>query len=77
MCIRDSDYIDREANASLAGGEMKRIEIAMVLARKTPLTIFDEPEAGIDLWSFGNLIDVFADLRRETEGSVLIISRCV
>ena len=72
LCPRD--YIDREANASLSGGEMKRIEIAMVLARKTPLTIFDEPEAGIDLWSFGNLIDVFADLRRETEGSVLIIS---
>lgn len=57
MCAKD--YIDREVNASLSGGELKRIEIATVMARKTKLTLFDEPEAGIDLWSFKNLIDVF------------------
>ena len=72
LCARE--YIDREVNASLSGGEMKRIEIAMVIARKTPLTLFDEPEAGIDLWSFQNLIDVFKRLRKEIHGSVLIIS---
>lgn len=69
-----NDYLDREVDVSLSGGEVKRIEIATILARQGSLMIFDEPEAGIDLWSFGNLIDVFADLRRETEGSVLIIS---
>lgn len=53
---------------------MKRIEIAMAIARKTPLTLFDEPEAGIDLWSFQNLIDVFKRMRKEIQGSVLIIS---
>ena len=68
------DYIDREVNASLSGGEIKRIEIAVVLARRTRLTIFDEPEAGIDLWSFNSLIDVFRRLRSEICGSVLIIS---
>ena len=57
MCARD--YIDREVNASLSGGELKRIEIATILARGTKLSVFDEPEAGIDLWSFGNLIKVF------------------
>ena len=57
LCAKD--YIDREVNASLSGGELKRIEIATVMARKTKLTLFDEPEAGIDLWSFKNLIDVF------------------
>lgn len=72
LCARE--YIDREVNASLSGGEMKRIEIAMVIARKTRLTIFDEPEAGIDLWSFQNLINVFQKLRSEIQGSVLIIS---
>lgn len=72
LCPRD--YIDREVNASLSGGEIKRIEIAMVMARMTKLTIFDEPEAGIDLWSFNNLINVFQKLRREIQGSVLIIS---
>ena len=72
MCAKD--YIDREVNASLSGGELKRIEIATVMARKTKLTIFDEPEAGIDLWSFNNLIDVFKNLRKEINGSMLIIS---
>ena len=72
LCAKN--YIDREVNASLSGGEIKRIEIAMVMARKTRLTIFDEPEAGIDLWSFNNLIEVFKKLRREINGSVLIIS---
>ena len=72
LCSKD--YIDREVNASLSGGEIKRIEIAMVLARKTKLTIFDEPEAGIDLWSFNNLIDVFKKLRQEIHGSIIIIS---
>ncbi|MBC8570747.1 ABC transporter ATP-binding protein [Zongyangia hominis] len=72
LCAKD--YIDREINASLSGGEIKRIEIAMVMARKTRLTIFDEPEAGIDLWSFNNLIDVFQRMRREIRGSIVIIS---
>ena len=72
LCARD--YIDREVNASLSGGEIKRIEIATVMAGKNKLTIFDEPEAGIDLWSFNNLIDVFKNLRKEINGSMLIIS---
>ncbi|WP_100066092.1 ABC transporter ATP-binding protein [Miniphocaeibacter massiliensis] len=69
-----ADYINRELNDSLSGGEMKRIEIAMLMARKVKLSIFDEPEAGIDLWSFNNLIDVFKKLRIETNGSIIIIS---
>lgn len=72
LCARD--YVDREVNASLSGGEIKRIEIATVMARKTKLSIFDEPEAGIDLWSFNNLIEVFRDMRREINGSIIIIS---
>lgn len=72
LCAQE--YIGREVNASLSGGEIKRIEIAMALARKARLTIFDEPEAGIDLWSFNHLIDVFQKLRSETDGSILIIS---
>ncbi len=72
LCARD--YIDREINASLSGGELKRIEIAMVLARGTRLSIFDEPEAGIDLWSFQNLIRVFEKMYEQTRGSILIIS---
>ena len=72
LCARD--YIDREINASLSGGELKRIEIAMVLARGTKLSIFDEPEAGIDLWSFQNLIRVFEKMYEQTKGSILIIS---
>ncbi len=72
LCARD--YIDRELNASLSGGELKRIEIAMVLARGTKLSIFDEPEAGIDLWSFQNLIRVFEKMHAQTKGNILIIS---
>ncbi|MBO4921680.1 MAG: ATP-binding cassette domain-containing protein [Lachnospiraceae bacterium] len=68
------DYINREINASLSGGELKRIEIAVTIARGTKLTIFDEPEAGIDLWSFSNLIKVFEDLKKKTMGSIMIIS---
>ena len=72
LCAKD--YVSREVNASLSGGELKRIEIATVLARKTKLTLFDEPEAGIDLWSFQNLIRVFEKLHEEIHGSILIIS---
>ncbi|MBE7077222.1 MAG: ATP-binding cassette domain-containing protein [Clostridiales bacterium] len=72
MCARD--YIDREVNASLSGGELKRIEIATILARGTKLSIFDEPEAGIDLWSFNNLIRVFEKMHEKTKGNILIIS---
>lgn len=72
LCARE--YIDREVDGSLSGGEIKRIEIAMVLARQTALSIFDEPEAGIDLWSFSSLIDVFQEMRRELKGTLLIIS---
>jgi Fe-S cluster assembly ATP-binding protein len=72
LCARD--YINREINASLSGGELKRIEIATVLARETPFSVFDEPEAGIDLWSFNNLISVFEKMRDKCKGSILIIS---
>ena len=72
LCAKD--YINREVNASLSGGELKRIEIATVLARGTRLSVFDEPEAGIDLWSFQNLIAVFERMRETTKGTVLIIS---
>lgn len=72
LCARD--YIDRELNDSLSGGEMKRIEIATILARGTEMSIFDEPEAGIDLWSFQNLIRVFEKMHNETHGNILIIS---
>lgn len=72
LCARD--YLDRELNASLSGGELKRIEIAMTLARGTKLSVFDEPEAGIDLWSFQNLIHVFENMYEQTRGSILIIS---
>ncbi len=72
LCAKD--YIDREVNASLSGGELKRIEIATLLARNTDFSLFDEPEAGIDLWSFQNLIHVFEILREQTQGSVMIIS---
>lgn len=72
LCARD--YIGREVNASLSGGELKRIEIATVLARGTKLTVFDEPEAGIDLWSFNNLINVFENMYKSIKGSILIIS---
>lgn len=72
LCAKD--YVQREVNASLSGGELKRIEIATVLARQTEMSIFDEPEAGIDLWSFQNLIRVFEHMREITSGSILIIS---
>ena len=73
LCARD--YIHREVNASLSGGELKRIEIATVLARAPKLAIFDEPEAGIDLWSFQNLIEVFKNMRANiSDSSILIIS---
>ena len=72
LCAKD--YINREVNASLSGGQLKRIEIATVLARGTKLSVFDEPEAGIDLWSFQNLISVFERMRENTKGSILIIS---
>lgn len=72
LCARE--YIDREVNATLSGGEIKRIEIATVLMRHSRLSVFDEPEAGIDLWSFNNLISVFQDLRSTLRGSMIIIS---
>ena len=72
LCARD--YINRELNDSLSGGEMKRIEIAMILARSTALSLFDEPEAGIDLWSFQSLISVFEKMNEKTNGNILIIS---
>lgn len=72
LCARD--YVDREVNGSLSGGELKRIEIAMIMARGTSFSIFDEPEAGIDLWSFQNLIRVFEKLHEKTAGSIVIIS---
>jgi Fe-S cluster assembly ATP-binding protein len=72
LCAKD--YINREVNASLSGGELKRIEIATVMARSTALSIFDEPEAGIDLWSFNNLIKVFEKMHEKIGGSIMIIS---
>ena len=71
LCARD--YIDREVNASLSGGELKRIEIATVLARGSRLSVFDEPEAGIDLWSFQNLIEVFQNMRKNIRDSSIVI----
>ena len=69
-----ADYIDREADSSLSGGEMKRIEIASILARGSKLMIFDEPEAGIDLWSFAKLTDTFRYIREKREATIIIIS---
>ena len=71
LCARA--YIDREINSSLSGGELKRIEIATLLARKTKLSVFDEPEAGIDLWSFQNLIRIFENMRKEIKDSSIVI----
>ena len=71
LCARD--YIDREINSSLSGGELKRIEIATLLARHTRLSVFDEPEAGIDLWSFQNLIRIFENMRRDIQDSSIVI----
>ncbi|MCM1027951.1 MAG: ATP-binding cassette domain-containing protein [Roseburia sp.] len=72
LCARD--YVNRDVDASLSGGELKRIEIATVIARNTPLSVFDEPEAGIDLWSFNNLIRVFEEMHEANENSLIIIS---
>lgn len=72
LCARD--YINRDIDASLSGGELKRIEIATIIARNTPLAVFDEPEAGIDLWSFNNLIQVFEELHASSGNSLIIIS---
>jgi len=72
LCAKD--YIRREVNGSLSGGEIKRIEIATIMARKTRVSVFDEPEAGIDLWSFQNLIQVFEEMHSQLHGSILIIS---
>ena len=72
LCAKE--YVDREVNGSLSGGELKRIEIATVAVRNAKLTIFDEPEAGIDLWSFNSLIKVFEDMRKVIKGTILIIS---
>ena len=72
LCAKD--YINREVNASLSGGELKRIEIAMINARGTVMSVFDEPEAGIDLWSFNNLIKVFEKMYERTQGTIMIIS---
>ena len=72
LCAKE--YVDREVNGSLSGGELKRIEIATVAVRESTLTIFDEPEAGIDLWSFTNLIEIFEDMRNLIKGTTLIIS---
>ena len=72
LCAKD--YINREVDGSLSGGELKRIEIAMINARGTKLSVFDEPEAGIDLWSFNNLIKVFRNMYERTKGTIVIIS---
>lgn len=72
LCARE--YENREVNASLSGGEIKRIEIATVLVRRVPLSVYDEPEAGIDLWSFNNLIEIFTRHREERKGSMLVVS---
>ena len=72
LCAKD--YVNREVDASLSGGELKRIEIAMINARGTRLSVFDEPEAGIDLWSFNNLIKVFRGMYERTKGMIVIIS---
>ncbi len=72
LCAKE--YVNREVNESLSGGELKRIEIAMINARGTKFSVFDEPEAGIDLWSFNNLIKVFEKMHEKTHGNILIIS---
>ena len=72
LCAQE--YLNREINSGLSGGELKRIEIAMLAAKKSKLTIFDEPEAGIDLWSFNNLISVFEKMHDDIKGSIVIIS---
>ena len=70
LCARD--YLDRELNSTLSGGELKRIELACVLARDCPLNIFDEPEAGIDIWSFNSLVDIFSKLKSKNRTNIII-----
>ncbi len=72
LCAKE--YIDREVSTALSGGEIKRIEIATVLERPSKLAVFDEPEAGIDLWSFNSLISVFEELRKKQNRTLVIIS---
>jgi len=72
LCAKE--YVNREVNSSLSGGELKRIEIATVFVRKSEITILDEPEAGIDLWSFNNLINIFEDMKKKSNGTIIIIS---
>lgn len=72
LCAKD--YINREVNSRLSGGELKRIEIAMLEAKKSSLTVFDEPEAGIDLWSFNSLINVFEKMHKDSSNSIIIIT---
>jgi len=72
LCAKD--YINREINDSLSGGEIKRIEIAQILAKKSKISVFDEPEAGIDLWSFQNLTKVFENMHKDPERSIIVIS---
>lgn len=72
LCAKE--YIDREVNGSLSGGELKRIEIATIAVRESQLTIFDEPEAGIDLWSFNNLIQIFEQLQESKKASIIIVT---
>jgi Fe-S cluster assembly ATP-binding protein len=74
VCLCARDYVDREVDATLSGGELKRIEIAMTIARNAALTLFDEPEAGIDLWSFASLIKVFERMRSKLGGKLVVIS---
>jgi len=69
-----NDYLDREVDVSLSGGEVKRIEIASILARNSQLMIFDEPEAGIDLWSFARLTETFEQIHRQGSATMIIIS---
>ncbi len=69
-----AEYVKRELDSSLSGGEMKRIEIASLMARKPDLAIFDEPEAGIDLWSFAMLVETFKTMQKESKGTTVIIS---
>ena len=72
LCAKE--YVDREVNHSLSGGELKRIEIATILAKEPKISIFDEPEAGIDLWSFNNLINIFNKLQEKNNSTTIIIS---
>lgn len=72
LCAKD--YLDREVDSSLSGGEVKRIEIATILARDVELSIFDEPEAGIDLWSFAKLVETFQHLQETSKQSIILIS---